>query len=79
MYHYHSYKGIDLVHHHLLEGEFNMIFKNYNYFLTINKEKNITRAAEKLFISQPSLSKYLKRLESKLEIDLFDHSTNPLG
>jgi DNA-binding transcriptional LysR family regulator len=55
-----------------------MIFRNYKYFLAIAKEKNITRAAESLFISQPSLSKYLKRLESNLEIELFDHSTNPL-
>lgn len=55
-----------------------MFFKNYEYFLTIVEEGSVTRAAEKLFISQPSLSKYLTRLEKNLDIALFDHSSSPL-
>lgn len=33
------------------------------YFLAVVQEKNITKAAEKLLISQPALSKQLSDLE----------------
>ena len=55
-----------------------MFFKNYEYFLAIVENGGLTRAAESLFISQPSLSKYLSRLERNLGIELFDHSSSPL-
>ena len=55
-----------------------MYFKNYKYFLAIVEYGGVTRAAEALFLSQPSLSKYLRRLEQNLGIELFDHSSSPL-
>lgn len=55
-----------------------MLYGNSNYFLTIAECGSLTKAAEKLFISQPSLSKYVKNLEEKLGIELFDHRTSPL-
>ena len=55
-----------------------MIFKNYAYFLKILEFKNISKAAENLNISQPSLTKFIKRLEKNLDIELFDHTTYPL-
>ena len=55
-----------------------MIFNNYTYFLTIVKCKNISKAANELFISQPALSGYIKRLEIKLGVKLFEHSSNHL-
>lgn len=39
--------------------------------LTLAKEKNMTRAAEQLFISQPSLSYRLKRMEEEFQVPLF--------
>ena len=36
------------------------------YFLTVAREENITRAAESLHITQPSLSKQLMELEEEL-------------
>lgn len=38
----------------------------------------MTKAAESLYVSQPSLSQYLKRLESNLGVELFDHTSSPL-
>ncbi len=55
-----------------------MIHKNYDYFLTIVKMGSLTKAAEALYITQSSLSKYLSRLEESLNIQLFDRSRSPL-
>ncbi|MGX7149897.1 LysR family transcriptional regulator [Enterococcus ureasiticus] len=43
-----------------------------NYFLTVAREKTISKAAEVLHISQPTLSKQLKELEEELGIRLFE-------
>ena len=49
-----------------------MNFQNIEYFLAAAKEKNITRAAEKLNISQQALSNNIARLESSLGCRLFE-------
>lgn len=41
------------------------------YFLEIVKQKNLTRAAQALYISQPALTKYVQRLEQRLGGKLF--------
>lgn len=41
------------------------------YFLTVAREENITRAAEKLHITQPTLSRQLHQLEEELGKKLF--------
>lgn len=56
-----------------------MIFKNYEYFIAIAEEKSISRASERLYISQPSLSKYLKRLEERLGEQLFHRDSYPIS
>ena len=44
------------------------------YFLETAREENMTRAAERLFISQPTMSKQLKELENELGVKLFTRS-----
>lgn len=41
------------------------------YFLVLAEEKNITRAAKRLFVSQQCLSAYLKELEESYGVTLF--------
>ena len=41
------------------------------YFLAVAREENITKAAEKLHLTQPTLSRQLKELEEELGTDLF--------
>lgn len=43
-----------------------MNFRILNYFLTVAHEKNITKAAEVLHITQPTLSRQLMQLEEDL-------------
>ena len=44
------------------------------YFLETAREGNMTRAAERLFVSQPTMSKQLKELEKELGTKLFVRS-----
>ena len=55
-----------------------MFVKNPEYFLTIVKERSISRAAERLYLSQPYLSQYLAKLERSLGVALLDRSHTPL-
>lgn len=55
-----------------------MDFKQFEYVLTISEEKSFSKAAKRLFISQPSLSQYINRIEKQLGINIFDRTTTPL-
>lgn len=55
------------------------MFQGMEYVYEVYKEKSFSKAAEKLFISQPSLSANVKRVEEKLGYPIFDRSTKPLG
>jgi DNA-binding transcriptional LysR family regulator len=50
--------------------------KEIEYILTIAQEGNLTRAARKLFIAQPSLSQSLKRIEADMGAMLFLRERN---
>lgn len=50
------------------------MFSKYQYVYAVYREKNFTRAAEKLFISQPSLSAAIKNIEKKVGAPLFERS-----
>ncbi|MTK06186.1 MAG: LysR family transcriptional regulator [Hungatella sp.] len=46
------------------------------YVIAIAEEKNLSKAAEKLFVTQPALSQQLKKLEEELETKLFYKDKN---
>ncbi|OGX68138.1 MAG: transcriptional regulator, partial [Paenibacillus sp. RIFOXYA1_FULL_44_5] len=53
-----------------------MELRQLQYTLQIAKEKNFSRAAQKLHIAQPSLSQQLAKLEKEIGILLFHRNTN---
>lgn len=53
------------------ERETDMDFQRFEYFMAIVKHKNLTKAAQELYISQPALSKFLQKLEQELGGELF--------
>ena len=44
------------------------------YFVTVAEQGSINRAAEKLFVTQPNLSKAIGNLESELKVRIFDRT-----
>ena len=54
-------------------------FELYRIFIEVAKEENITRASEKLNISQPAVTKQIKNLETQLSIKLFERKSKGLS
>ncbi len=49
-----------------------MNHREMEYVIVIAQEKNLSKAAERLFISQPALSRFLGKLENELGTPLFE-------
>ena len=55
-----------------------MLYEKLNYIIAIAEERNLTQAAKRLYISQPTLTLYLNRLENELGVKLFDRCKSPV-
>ncbi|ALS22060.1 LysR family transcriptional regulator [Paenibacillus naphthalenovorans] len=51
-----------------------MDFKKLQYFVEIANSGSFTKAAEKLLVAQPAISKSIHKLEEELQLTLFDRS-----
>ena len=54
------------------------MLKELEYIYAVYQEKSFSRAAQRLFITQPALSNKVKKVEEKIRMPLFDRSTNPI-
>lgn len=54
------------------------MFKGKKYVYEVYREKSFSKAAQNLYISQPSLSARIKQIEEQIGEPLFDRSTSPL-
>jgi len=55
-----------------------MTITQLNYVLAVAEYKNFTKAAEKSFVTQPTLSMQIQKLEEELDIVIFDRKSKPL-
>ena len=55
-----------------------MELRHLRYFVTVVEEQSITKAAEKLCIAQPPLSRQIQNLEQELGIQLFERGSRPV-
>lgn len=55
-----------------------MEIKVLRYFLTVVREESITKAAEVLHITQPTLSRQLAQMEEEIGVRLFDRGTRKI-
>lgn len=55
-----------------------MTITQLNYVLAVAEHKNFTRAAQKVFVTQPTLSMQIQKLEEELEVQIFDRSKKPI-
>lgn len=55
-----------------------MEIRNLKYFVMVAREKNITKAASLLHITQPTLSRQLMQLEEELGVKLFRRSEHSI-
>lgn len=53
------------------------MIREMEYICTLWQERSFTRAAKKLYISQPALSATVRRVEEEFHIKIFDRSTKP--
>ena len=53
-----------------------MTFEQLECFFEVARCRNFSRAAERLFMSQPTLTKAISKLEGELGVRLFDRSTH---
>ena len=56
-----------------------MDFRQLQYLTAVAEYRNVTKAAESLYISQSALSHYIRKAEEELGVQLFDRSTTPIS
>ena len=56
-----------------------MLLHEMAYVYEVYRQRSFTRAAQALYISQPSLSQMIHKAEMRIGAPIFDRSTSPIG
>lgn len=55
-----------------------LMLKEMEYVYAVYQERSFSRAAQKLYLSQPALSAAVRKAEAEIQTPIFDRSTNPI-
>lgn len=55
-----------------------MTITQLHYVLAVAEQKNFTKAAQKVFVTQPTLSMQIQKLEEELDVQIFDRTKKPI-
>ena len=55
------------------------MLSHMEYIYAVYQEKSFSKAARRLYVSQPWLSSVVKKAEQELNVPIFDRSTNPIS
>ncbi|WP_124980798.1 hydrogen peroxide-inducible genes activator [Nonlabens xiamenensis] len=55
-----------------------MTITQLKYVLAVAQHQNFTKAADKVFVTQPTLSMQIQKLEDELDIQIFDRTKKPI-
>lgn len=56
-----------------------MLLHEMNYVYEVYRQRSFTKAAQALYIAQPSLSQMVRKAEARIGAPIFDRSTSPIG
>ena len=56
-----------------------MLLHEMNYVYGVYRQRSFTKAAQALYIAQPSLSQMVRKAEARIGAPIFDRSTSPIG
>jgi len=56
-----------------------MTITQLRYVLAVAEHRNFTKAAQKVFVTQPTLSMQIQKLEDELTVQIFDTVKKPIG
>lgn len=62
----------------MIENYYNITPQQINYIIELNNERNFQRASEKCFVTQPTLSMQIKKVEELLGFTIFERSRIPV-
>lgn len=55
-----------------------MTITQLHYVLAVAEHQNFTKAAEHCFVTQPTLSMQVQKLEDELGVQIFNRNTKPI-
>lgn len=56
-----------------------LMLKEMEYVYAVYEARSFSKAARKLYVSQPALSAAVRKAEAEIQTPIFDRSTNPIG